>query len=47
MAIGSQVATCSIVLKEVVLRQEALGACVVSRGKMDLSKEEGIVSIVL
>lgn len=47
MAVGSQVATCSIVLEEVVLRQEALGACVVSRREMDLSKEEGIVSIIL
>lgn len=47
MAVGSQVATCSIVLEEVMLCQEALGACVVSGGKMDLSKEEGIISIVL
>lgn len=47
MAVGSQIATSSIVLEEFVLRQEAQGAGVVPRGEMDLGKEEGIISIIL
>ena len=46
VTVSSEISTCRIVVDEIVLRQEALGANVVSSGEMDLSKEEGIVRFI-
>lgn len=46
LTMGCQVATCRAMFHEIVLVKKALGSCVVTRRKVDLSKKEGIVGIV-
>ena len=45
MAMGCEVSACWAVVDEIVLCEEALGACIVTGGEMNLSEEESIVGV--